>query len=94
MTEVDVAWTPTTLPDTTSVLRSRGASHAMIMTASRIKEQRKAIEEMRAEGTPPFLWLRSRPSQLATFYSLLGNWFDDRTLLIDAHGVDYRGGDQ
>ena len=88
----EVAWAPVTLPDTTSILRARGASYTSLMAASRIHDQRKAIEEMRAEAAPPIPWLRSRPSQLATFYALLGNWFDDRALLMETNGVDYRGG--
>ena len=87
----EVAWAPPA--DLYKVLRSRGASQGAIDAAGRIKRQRKAIEDLRVEALPPIPWLQSRPSQLATFYSLLSNWYSDRDLLWDTNGVDYIGGE-
>lgn len=91
MTEVDVDWKPPV--DLYKILRSKGASQGAIDAAGRIKRQRQAIEDLRAEDAPPIPWLASRSSQLATFYSLLSNWYDDRSMLFDCNDVDYSGGE-
>jgi hypothetical protein len=87
----EVAWAPS---DITRFLRTKGASQGAIDAAGRIKRMRATIEELRSEDATPIPWLSSRASQLATFYSLLANWVEDRELLWESNGVDYTGGEE
>ena len=84
----EVDWRPT---DISKSLRAQGASQTAFDAAGRVKRIRVTIDEWRADTLPPPPRLSTQTAQLAAFYSMLGNWFDDRALLLDANEIDYRG---
>ena len=88
MTDIDVDWKPT---DISKSLRAQGAPQVAFDAAGRVKRMRTTIDEWRSDTVPPPAWLSTRSAQHAAFYSMLGNWFDDRALLLDANDIDYRG---
>lgn len=88
MTEVDWA-----KPTDVKWLLKRGASQGIIDAAGRVHRMRQTIDVMRADTWDPPLWLSSRNAQLATFYHLLANWYDDRSMITERYDVDYSGED-
>lgn len=76
--ETDVKW-----------LLKRGASQGIIDAAGRVHRMRQLIIAMRGEDWEAPPWLSSRNAQLATFYALLGNWYDDRSMITERYDVEY-----